>query len=215
MADNNSKTFRFTCTRCGECCIDTNTIVNLTYFDILRIKEGLKLTDEELIRILGFYVYDKEPSEEDIKKMVISPIETEKGFAYVALLKRNDGSCYFYDKETKKCRIYRLRPMFCRTFPFSFKLDFEEGPDIEPKVRLQYTKKGLDYCPGISESSPIINKEKWLELGKETFEELNENYFINQKWNDAIKDDRIKPSVKAFIVFLSKIRSQRNKKKIN
>ncbi|TFF88558.1 MAG: YkgJ family cysteine cluster protein [Promethearchaeota archaeon] len=213
MTNNNSETFRFTCTRCGECCTDSNTIVNLTYFDIIRIKEGLKLNDDELIRILGFYVYDKEPSEEDVKKMVISPIKTEKGFAYMALLKRNDGSCYFYDNEKQNCRIYGLRPMFCRTFPFSFKLDFEEGPDKEPKVRLQYTKKGLEYCPGISESSPFINKEEWLDLGKKTFEELNETYYINQKWNDAIKDDRIKPSVKAFIVFLSKIRSQRKKKK--
>jgi Fe-S-cluster containining protein len=212
MSTQNTETFRFECQRCGECCTDSKTLVNLTYFDIIRIKEGLNLTNEELIRILGFYVYDKEPSEEDKKKMVISPIETEKGFAYVGLLKRENGSCYFYDEKNKKCKIYKLRPMFCKTFPFSYKLDFEEGSEKEPKVRLQYTKKGLEYCPGISEKSPIINKKKWLLLGKKAFEQLNENYYINKKWNNAIKEGRIKPSVNGFLVFLSKIRSQRKNK---
>ncbi|MEJ2248910.1 MAG: YkgJ family cysteine cluster protein [Candidatus Lokiarchaeota archaeon] len=207
--------FRFECHRCGECCTDPNTLVNLTYFDIIRIKEGLKLTNNELIRILGFYVYDTEPSEEDKKKMVISPIETEKGFAYMGLLKKKNGVCYFYNEKDKKCQIYKLRPMFCRTFPFSFKLDFKENSKKEPKVRLQYTKKGLEYCSGISEDSPNINKEEWLLLGKRTFEELNENYLINKKWNDAIEEGRIKPSVKGFIVFITKIRDRRKTKEEN
>ena len=39
---NTVKSLRFACIRCGKCCSDKNTIVNLTYFDILRITETYK-----------------------------------------------------------------------------------------------------------------------------------------------------------------------------
>ena len=90
-----TKDFRFKCTRCGNCCTDKNTIVNVNYSDILKIKKGLNLMLNETIEILGFYTYDKEPAAEDRKKMVISPIRTEKGLAFVGLLKEDSGACYF------------------------------------------------------------------------------------------------------------------------
>ena len=46
------KKLRFACTRCGNCCTDKDTLVNLTFLDILRIKDGLKLDLKEVLDIL-------------------------------------------------------------------------------------------------------------------------------------------------------------------
>ena len=64
------KELRFKCLRCGNCCIDKNTLVNITYSDILRIKNGLSLSLEEIIEILGFYIFDNNPTDEDIRKKI-------------------------------------------------------------------------------------------------------------------------------------------------
>ncbi|TFF85731.1 MAG: YkgJ family cysteine cluster protein [Promethearchaeota archaeon] len=185
---------RFECTRCGRCCTDEKTLVNVTYRDILRIKEALNLNLDEINHILAFYIFDHEPTEEDKKKMVISPVETERGLAFVGLRKRPDGSCYFYDKKEKKCLIYNTRPNFCRTFPFSFEVIEEE-----PGIRMKYTEKGKKYCPGINEDSPLINKSKWLKLGKTTIEDLNKNYFVMEEWNNRVREEKIEASVKNFL----------------
>ena len=76
------KEFRFSCVHCGTCCTDKNTLVNVTYSDILRIKKGLNLSLDETLEILGFYIFEKKPSIEELKKMVVPPIETEKGLAF-------------------------------------------------------------------------------------------------------------------------------------
>jgi len=185
---------RFECTRCGSCCTDEKTLVNVTYNDILRIKEALNLNLDEINHILAFYIFDHEPTEEDKKKMVISPIETERGLAFVGLRKRPDGTCYFYDKKEKKCLIYKARPNFCRTFPFSFEVNEEEDG-----IRMKYTEKGKIYCPGINKDSPLINKSKWLELGKKTIKDLNKNYFVMKEWNDRVRNEKIEASVKNFL----------------
>ena len=83
------KELRFECLRCGNCCVDKNTLVNITYFDILRIKDGLSLNFEEILEILGFYIFDKTPTEEELGKMVVPPIETERGLAFTGLKKNS------------------------------------------------------------------------------------------------------------------------------
>ena len=93
----NPEELRFICTRCGNCCTDKDTLVNITYLDILRLKKGLKLDLKEIIDVIGFYVFDQKLTEGALEKMVISPIETEKGLAFTGLLKNNLGDCYFYD----------------------------------------------------------------------------------------------------------------------
>jgi Fe-S-cluster containining protein len=46
---DNTKELRFNCTRCGNCCTDKYTLVNLTYFDIIKIKSELNLNIDEII----------------------------------------------------------------------------------------------------------------------------------------------------------------------
>ena len=201
-----SKEFRFKCLRCGTCCTDKNTLVNLTYSDILRIRDGLNLTLEEVIDILGFYVYDKELTDEDRKRMVISPMITEKGLAFVGLRKDKMGSCYFYDNNHKRCKIYDLRPNFCRTFPFEFRIFIDKIDKTKAKIRMDYTKKGNEYCPGIREDMSIINYDEWIKIGVKTLEGLNNNSIIIEKWNKAAKSGGITPNVKNFLLNILKLK---------
>lgn len=201
---DNLKEFRFICTRCGNCCSDKNTIVNLTYFDILRIKNGLNLDVEEILEVIGFYIFDKETISEN-HKMVVSPIETEKGLAFIGLRKKDSGFCYFYNDSEKKCRIYDLRPMFCKTFPFSFNLIYNKFDKTRAKIKMFYTEKAKQYCPGIGVDAPPINEDQWIELGKKAIEELNNNEILIEQWNKNVKLGRIIPTVRNFLLNIFKI----------
>ena len=191
-----SHDFRFDCIRCGNCCTDSNTIVNITYSDILRIKKGLNLTLNELIYVLAFYIFKTELNEKDRKKMVVSPVKTQKGFAFVGLFKKKTGECYFYDAKNKICKIYNLRPTFCRTFPFSFKRINKNEIDIF------YSIKGIEYCPGIGGDTPLINIEKYLKLGNNALKDIDLNEDIINKYNTLVNENKVKPSVKNFLNFL-------------
>ncbi|MFX0137003.1 MAG: YkgJ family cysteine cluster protein [Candidatus Hodarchaeota archaeon] len=193
------KKLKFSCTRCGNCCTDKKTIVNVTYLDILRIKNGLNLELNEVLEILGFYIFDKKLTDNGRKKMIISPIMTEKGLAFAGLLKNSLGGCYFYDSTNKKCLIYNLRPAFCRTFPFSFRLLDENEDENKREIDIFYTEKAKQYCPGISDESPFINQDHWIRLSRKILEDIKNNDKIIQDWNEKVKNCEIKPTVKNFL----------------
>lgn len=199
------KSLRFTCNRCGKCCTDKNTLVNLTYFDILRIKNGLDLDLNELLDVLGFYTFDKPLTSEDKKRMTLLPIETEKGLAFIGLLKNSLGGCYFYNSKDKRCLIYKLRPMFCQTFPFSFGLLNNENGDTIGAIDIFYTEKGKQYCPGIGNEAPFIDEDYWIDLGRRILQELKKNHKIIEEWNNSIKNGKIIPTVKKLLLMISKI----------
>jgi Fe-S-cluster containining protein len=192
-----SENLRFECVHCGNCCCDLKTIVNITNSDIIRIKQGLNFTIEELLEVLGFYIYDEKPTREKLLKMVIPPIQTEKGLAFIGLRKLKSGICIFYNPKKKRCSIYKVRPNFCRTFPFYF---YSEKSD----VIINYTKKGLEYCQGISDNFEVIDNKYWLDLGKRVLLDLIQNEkFINQ-WNQNINKEKIKPMAKEFLLSVFK-----------
>ncbi|MFW9941908.1 MAG: YkgJ family cysteine cluster protein [Candidatus Thorarchaeota archaeon] len=195
----NPKKLKFICTRCGNCCTDRNTLVNVTYLDILRIVKGLKLSLEESLEIFGFYVYTETLDNNVLKKMVISPIETERGLAFIGLMKKDNFECYFYDAENKRCLIHSLRPMFCRSFPFSFIPFRGKDKSSEEKIEIIYTKKATEYCPGIGNDAPLIDIDYWFNLANNTLSELKDNYTFNKKWNNSIKKKEILPSAKNYI----------------
>jgi Fe-S-cluster containining protein len=179
----NPNQLRFSCIRCGNCCTDKNTLVNLTYLDILRIVKGLKLELREILEIVGFYVFDEEETNIFFKKLVFTPIRTEKGFAFVGILKNTEGKCVFYDMGKQQCSVYQIRPRLCQTFPFSY--------DLDKKTSIFYTEKAISYCPGIEGDSPIINGEHWLTIGKQTLDEIRKNNIFNEKWNKNINSIHI------------------------
>ncbi len=203
--------FRFECSRCGKCCTAKDTLVNVTYQDIIRIKEGLKLSLEEVIDILGFYVFEKKPSVEELKKMIVPPIETENGLAFTGLRKKPSGKCYFYDDDGKKCSIYKLRPNFCKTFPFSFSIIRDKKEPTKAKIKMFYTVKSMEYCPGISKKAPLINESNLIKLGKRVIEEMGNNNIVIEKWNEAVKKGKIKPSARSFVLTITNIEEKKDR----
>lgn len=197
-----SQELRFECTRCGNCCTDQNTIVNTTYFDILRIKNGLNLTLDELIYVLGFYLLKGKISQRTREKLVISPIKVEKGLAFVGLFKKVRGDCYFYNRKLKECTIYNLRPQFCKTFPFSFKRIENETNDSSRNVKIFISNKGNEYCPGLNNKYSPIYLEEWLKLGRKTLEEIEKNEKLIYTYNSLVQGNKIQPTVKNFLIFL-------------
>lgn len=197
---NNTSDLRFECVHCGKCCTDLNTLVNTTYLDILRIRDGLNLTQDEVIEILGFFVFDKKPTTKEIERMVVPPIETERGLAFTGLKKKPSGQCYFYNTKEKRCSIYKFRPNFCRTFPFTFKLLINKVDSNENAIKVFYTEKGLQYCQGIGEEKPIIEIDNWIQLGQRVIQDLTKNTVLIKKWNESVRKKVITPSVRNFII---------------
>lgn len=198
MGINNK--LRFQCILCGNCCSDLNTLVNTTYSDILRIRNGLNLNLDETIEILGFYIFDKKPTTKEISRMVVPPIETESGLAFVGLKKRLNGQCFFYDETKKRCSIYDYRPNFCRTFPFTFKLLLVKENPKKHEIEIFFTEKGLKYCQGIGESAPFIDNDNWIQIGQKVIQDLSKNNILIKKWNKGVKENKISPSVRNFIL---------------
>ena len=195
----NNRQFRFECKNCGRCCIDKETIVNITFFDIKRLYSKLKLTIDELIHILGFYIFDKPLSQDNLLKMVISPIITKKGFAFIGLRKLENNYCFFFDKEKKKCRIYEIRPDICRIFPFSF--EYKDKDDIN----IIYSKKAEQYCIGINKDAPIIKINKLKALALEFSNILKKNEEIISEWNNINSKETRKFSIREFIEYILKL----------
>jgi len=195
----NPEEIRFVCKRCGNCCTDKDTLVNITYLDILKLIEGLKLDLKEILDVIGFYVFDQKLTKETLEKMVISPIETERGLTFTGLLKNSSGDCFFYDIKKLKCLIYNIRPMFCRTFPFSFYLPKFVDNKANVDIKISYTEKAKNYCPGIESDSPIIEFDYWSQIGNETLVELEKNLLFNERWNNRVKNRKVVPNVKNYV----------------
>jgi Fe-S-cluster containining protein len=192
----NSNIFRFKCTKCGKCCSDPKTFINLTYLDILNLIKGLKLKKLEIMRYIGFYTFEGENPEAYMDKMVFSPIATEKGQAYIGLIRDNKSRCIFLD-ETNTCKIYEYRPKICRSFPFTYLLVDSNG--IKSKLELIYTAKGIEYCPGISKKAPLVKKKKILTNITKFLAEISADHKLIISWNEMVENKRIQPLAAKYI----------------
>ena len=192
--------FRFECIRCGTCCTDEKTIINLTRTDILRLSKGLKLTIDELLEVIGFYIFEKDITESEISKMVITPIMTERGLSFPGLKKNPNGICYFYNTDENKCRIYKIRPYFCRTFPFTFYYGEHNFIDDKKLVHIDYTNKGIEYCPGLDDKYPEINLKSWIKLGESVLTNLLDHENFIRTWLVKLKKSQKKPKAKEFLI---------------
>ncbi|MFX1237007.1 MAG: YkgJ family cysteine cluster protein [Promethearchaeota archaeon] len=195
-----SKEFRFKCNQCGNCCKDKNTIVNVTYHDILTLKNALNLSVDETFVVLGFYVFEKPPTELELTKMVVPPIQTENGLAFVGLFKNQSGVCYFFDDKKRKCKIYKARPIFCKTFPYSFKILVDTKTKKRKGIEIYLTDKGHEYCEGIDMNYQPIDRESWVQLGKKAISQMEDNNVLVQKWNHSVNQNEITASARNFLV---------------
>ena len=85
----------FTCTECGGCCSGD---------------PGAVWVEEEEIEKIAAYL--KKPTSE-VRGSHVRPVEWR-----LSLTEHEDGDCTFLDTDTRRCRIYAVRPLQCRTWPF-------------------------------------------------------------------------------------------------
>ena len=194
--------YHFNCVQCGNCCSDKNTIVNLTYSDILRIQWDQNLDFQGLLDIVGFYVFDEPVTEEQIEKMVLPHIETQNGQAFLGLQKNDSGSCIFLNKNNK-CRIYKARPDICRTFPFHFHSIPHKDQMEKMNISINYADKAIEFCPGIKKSSPFIDNTRWMVIGKLTLENIIRDAIFIKRWNEAVKSNKVKPIAENYLKIIT------------
>ncbi|MEM3420917.1 MAG: YkgJ family cysteine cluster protein [Candidatus Hadarchaeum sp.] len=123
------KNMRFECQRCARCCGDTS-----------HRGRNLLLTKSEV--------------EEISEKTGLSPLAfatpiSNKG-AYQYKMKKRGGKCLFLDG--KACRIYDIRPLVCRFYPFSV-----------CKKDNKYIFNFADDCPGIG-LGEVLSEEVFEDL---------------------------------------------------
>jgi len=111
----------FDCSACeecgGACCTGESGYIWVKYAEIEDIAKFLELNVEDFAKIY-------------LKKA---------GHRYSLVEKKigeNNYACIFFDEELKRCNIYDVRPMQCRTFPF-----WEQYKGDEDEVRAE--------CPGV------------------------------------------------------------------
>ncbi len=193
-----SKSFHFKCIQCGKCCSDKNTIVNLTYNDVLRMQWEKNYSLEDFLKYIGFYVFDNIPNENQLTQMVIPPIQTQNGPAFVGLKKKDNGKCIFLNSKNK-CSIYSARPSICRTFPFNFHTITDKEKMHKIDIEMNYTEKALEFCPGIDEKYPKISSNYWLTIGKQAVKEILSEHILIKRWNKIIEEGRVSATAENFL----------------
>ncbi len=164
---------------CGACCRDENLLVTVTGSDISRLSLVLGLSASEVIRALEFYVLDEG---EDVPSglMHIPQIVTEKGLAFIALKKMENGDCIFL--RDNQCMIHVIRPAVCVSFPFVFK---REGDGFSWGLNAR-----KEICPGL-EQGPEVQASDLLSTAQKVLEDLAGFRLFVDDWN------RNRPEAKA------------------
>ncbi|MHA1732738.1 MAG: YkgJ family cysteine cluster protein [Promethearchaeota archaeon] len=191
--------FRFKCVRCGRCCTDKNTIVTLSYHDVLRIARFFDFTIDECKEVVGFYLLKGDITDERIRKMVLPPAMLEEGLAVIGLMKDENGACIYYDKGSGDCNIYGARPMVCRTFPFTFRYKKSVHKRVEFKIEMDLTEKGKTFCKGLGGSPPLVRRREWEKVGAETIRQFLHHQVFVEKWNEAVERGEVKPIVDNYL----------------
>ena len=92
-------------------------LITVTGRDIARISQALDLDEGAMLKVLDFYILsDKQSIPVGLEHTPY--FATERGTAYIALKKLEDGSCVFLKDD--QCMIHSFRPGTCRAFPFTF-----------------------------------------------------------------------------------------------
>ncbi|HHO41884.1 MAG TPA: YkgJ family cysteine cluster protein [Epsilonproteobacteria bacterium] len=106
------------CLECGgHCCRGESGYIWVDYATIATIADFLSLEVEEFAKIY-------------LKKVGHRYSLIEK------VLSEDDVACIFFDENLNRCKIYKVRPKQCRTFPF-----WEQFKNSEDEVKNE--------CPGV------------------------------------------------------------------
>jgi Fe-S-cluster containining protein len=138
--------------------------------DLFRISTILGLVAGELMKALDFYLVSGVASHEGLRDF--PSLNTEKGPAYLALKKMENGGCIFL--KDNLCMIHTIRPIVCMSFPFVF----QDAGD--------HRKWGLsamkDICPGLGTGPEMIGSDL-IELADTVLEDLIIFNEFAEEWN--------------------------------
>ena len=121
---------RFECVECGNCCGGEPGFIWLNDEEAAKISEHLDMDETEfrkqyLIQFMGRQ----------------------------SIIEKENYDCVFLDEETRKCKIYSVRPMQCRTYPFWSSL-------LEDKRLWDYYSKR---CPGMGKGK-LYSPEEIIQI---------------------------------------------------
>ena len=116
----------------------------MTGSDIVRIASALGLNSNEMLKAVDFYILSNGmPTPIGLEQ--IPSVKTENGPAYIALKKMDTGDCIFLKDDL--CMIHPVRPVVCRSFPFTFNdSDGEWSWGLSAKREI---------CPGLG-TGPLV-----------------------------------------------------------
>jgi Fe-S-cluster containining protein len=112
---------RFSCTGCGKCCTGGPGFVWVTLEEATAMADALKMP---------FHIF---------KRRFLRTRQNR-----LCLVERKNGDCIFL--EDKKCKLYAVRPMQCRTYPW-----WKENLNSE-----ESWKKAAEFCEGINPQAPLV-----------------------------------------------------------
>jgi Fe-S-cluster containining protein len=131
---------------------------------------GLNLDSSEVIRALDFYLSAGIETPDGLRDY--PAVNTEKGLAYVALKKLENGDCVFL--KDNLCMIHAIRPAACMSFPFVF-----SNSDDSTFWGLSALKQ---ICPGLG-SGPQVRGSELKELAITILEHLDIYNEFAKEWN--------------------------------
>ena len=122
---------RFKCTECGKCCTGPSGNVWVSDKEMTAIAEFLKIS-------LGLF-----------KRKYVRL--REKSYALVEMKSQNHDCVFLKDK---KCSIYPVRPVQCRTYPW-----WQENLNSGESWKL-----AAESCEGINEEAPVVPYSQIVQL---------------------------------------------------
>jgi len=181
-----SENIQFECTKCGACCRNDSLLVTLTGRDVVRISMGLNLDRDEVIRAFNFYLVSNRGPPKGLRD--IPSINTERGRAYIALKKLENGDCVFLKDDL--CMIHLIRPMVCMSFPFVFR---------EVEGQQKWGLSALrEICPGLG-TGPFVEKDDLIELAVAILEDIASYREFADEWNSETKNPTAKGLIEAIL----------------
>jgi len=161
--------------------------VTVTGSDIVRFASVLGLSSDDMLKALDFYILSMGlPIPIGLER--ISSVETEKGAAFIALKKMDNGDCIFL--KDNLCMIHPVRPAVCRSFPFTFT---ESGGDLSWGLS---AKKEI--CPGLG-TGPQVSENEIEELAGAILPEMLIYKEFTDEWNSNQRSPNVVELLKSII----------------
>ena len=184
----------FQCTKCGACCSNPNLFISVTIMDLVKwFRNGDEI--KTILSTIGFYIYNEKDKEKLLNHMLTIPVETEKGPAFLGMLRRDNGECIMLDSN-KQCKIYKLRPISCRQFPIGISQD-----ENSKKIQIGVSPVAIMICEGLKRGK-MIKKKEMMEQSNLSLISIKHDKEVIELWNSLAKNEDKKRNVSDFLTYV-------------